>query len=74
MADEKRFEEDENGALDDRDKFPEEWTLITEGSSLLSIMNVEGVDFRRCKTNHITKSRYSESRLRAVHCCEGFAT
>ena len=55
MDEAKRFVEDEHGALDDRDKFPQEWTLITEGSSLLSVMNVEGVDFRRCRTNHITE-------------------
>jgi DNA-directed RNA polymerase II subunit RPB1 len=67
MADEKRFEEDENGALDDRDKFPEEWTLITEGSSLLSVMNVEGVDFRRCKTNHITEI-YEVLGIEAARC------
>jgi DNA-directed RNA polymerase II subunit RPB1 len=67
MADEKRFEEDENGALDDRDKFPEEWTLITEGSSLLSVMNVEGVDFRRCKTNHIAEI-YEVLGIEAARC------
>jgi DNA-directed RNA polymerase II subunit RPB1 len=51
----KRFEEDETGSLAHRDSYPEEWTLITEGSALLNVMSVEGVDFRRVKCNHITE-------------------
>eukprot|EP01048_Picozoa_sp_COSAG05_P006570 COSAG05_NODE_434_length_9856_cov_1158.820027_8_plen_1219_part_00 len=55
MDKQKRFEEDASGALDKREHYPDEWTLITEGSALLSVMSVEGVDHRRIKCNHITE-------------------
>eukprot|EP01052_Picozoa_sp_SAG31_P014857 SAG31_NODE_937_length_10886_cov_3.648651_4_plen_582_part_01 len=55
MDESKRFQSDQaSGALHSR-HFPNEWTLITEGSNLLAVMNVEGVDYRRCTSNHITQ-------------------
>jgi hypothetical protein len=62
----KRFEEDSTGSLNERNNYPEEWTLITEGSALLSVMSVEGVDHRRVKCNHITEI-YEVST--AAHAC-----
>ena len=35
--------------------FVKEWTLVTDGSALLDVMNVEGVDHVRTNSNHITQ-------------------
>jgi DNA-directed RNA polymerase II subunit RPB1 len=67
----KRFEEDSTGSLNERNNYPEEWTLITEGSALLSVMSVEGVDHRRVKCNHITEI-YEVST--AAHACAHTST